>query len=205
MNRSRLLLILACLVAAAGLGYLVLRGGPPGGQPARVAGPASVGGPFTLVDQDGRKVDQRLLKGKWTAVFFGFTYCPDVCPMTLQTLAAAQDQLGPKAKDLQFVFISVDPARDTPAQLKTYLSAEVFPKGVIGLTGTPEQVAGATRAYRAYAQKEGEGADYVVNHTSAVYLMDPKGRFDRVLAYSLTPDEIARQISAAMRDGPKPG
>ena len=208
MNRSRLLLIIACVVAAAGLGYLVLRGGPPGGpaggQSGRSVGSASVGGPFTLVDQDGRKVDERLLKGKWTAVFFGFTYCPDVCPTTLQTLAAAQDRLGPKAKDLQFLFISVDPGRDTPAQLKTYLSSPVFPKGVIGLTGTPDQVAGATKAYRAYAQKEGEGPDYVVNHTSAVYLMDPNGRFDRVLAYSLTPDEIARQISTAMRDGPKP-
>ncbi len=205
MNRTRLILILACVLAAAGLGFLVLRGGAAGTGTSRTATAVSIGGPFSLVDQDGRKVDQHLLDGRWSAVFFGFTYCPDVCPTTLQTLALAQDRLGPRAKDLQVVFISVDPGRDTPAQLKTYLSSPMFPKGSVGLTGTPDQVAAATRAYRAYAQKDGEGADYVINHTSAVYLMDPKGRFDRVLAYSLTPDEIARQITTAMREGPKPG
>jgi len=202
MNRLRLLLIIACVIAAAGLGYLVVRG-VSGGPINRGVSAAAIGGPFALVDQNGRKVDEALLKGKWSAVFFGFTYCPDVCPTTLQTLAQAQDRLGPKAGDLQIVFISVDPERDTPAQLKTYLSSPVFPKGMLGLTGTSDQVAGAARAYRAYFQKEGDGADYLVNHTSAVYLMDPKGQFDRVLAYSLTPEEIARQIATAMREGPK--
>lgn len=161
--------------------------------------PAAVGGPFQLVDQNGKPADETLLKGKWTVVFFGFTYCPDVCPTTLQALAAAQQQLGPKADKLQVVLISLDPARDTPAQLKTYLASDAFPKGIIGLTGTPEQVAAAAKAYRVYFKKNGEGADYLVDHSTAAYLMDPKGRFDRIIPFGVSPEEIALQISEAMR------
>ncbi len=158
-----------------------------------------IGGPFRLIDQHGRAQDQSLLKGKWTAVFFGYTFCPDVCPTTLQTLGVAQDRLGPKAARLQVVFITVDPDRDTPAQLRAYLSSPAFPKGTIGLTGSREAVAAAAKAYHVFYQKQGSGDDYTVEHSSAVYLMSPKGRFDRVIAYGLTPDEIVRQISEAMR------
>jgi protein SCO1/2 len=158
----------------------------------------AVGGPFKLVDQNGRPQDQSILKGKWSAVFFGYTFCPDVCPTTLQTLAEAQDRLGPKARDFQVVFISVDPARDTPAQLKTYLSSPAFPKGTIGLTGTDAQVAQAAKAYHAYYQKQGSGQNYEVQHGSAVYLMDPKGRFSGIVAFGAPPDEVARQISEKM-------
>ncbi len=160
---------------------------------------ALVGGKFNLVDQTGAPRDQTLLKGKWSAVFFGYTYCPDVCPTTLQTLAEAQDRLGPKARKFQVVFVSVDPARDTPAQLRAYLSSGAFPKGTIGLTGTSDQVAEAAKVYRVFYQKAGAGPDYTVDHASQVYLMDPKGRFDRVIAYGLSPDEVARQVSDAMR------
>lgn len=159
----------------------------------------AVGGPFHLTDQNGKAVDESLLKGKWSLVFFGYTFCPDVCPTTLTTLARAQDLLGPKAKKLQVVFISVDPARDTPGQLKTYLSSPAFPKGTVGLTGTAAQVDATTKAYKVYYAKQGAGADYAMDHSAAVYLMDPKGRFDRVVAYGLTPEEIAKQISDAMR------
>jgi protein SCO1/2 len=159
---------------------------------------ASVGGPFHLTDQGSRPQDQSLLQGKWSAVFFGYTYCPDVCPTTLQALGEAQDRLGPKAAGLQVVFISVDPGRDTPAQLKTYLSNPAFPKGTIGLTGTPAQVAEAAKAYHVFYQPTGTGTDYAVQHSSAVYLMDKGGRFNRVIAYGLSPDEMARQISEAM-------
>jgi len=159
-----------------------------------------VGGPFKLIDQNGQPRDQSLLKGKWTAVFFGFTFCPDVCPATLQTLAEAQDRLGPKAADFQVVFITVDPERDTPAQLKAYLSSSAFPKGTIGLTGSDDAVAKTAKAYHVYYAKAGTGPAYDVQHSSAAYLMDPKGRFDRVLAFGLTPDEAAKQISDAMRE-----
>lgn len=195
--RSAIFLALG-LAAAATLAVLAARNG--GFQPQAAQG-AAVGGAFTMVDQDGRPVDESVLKGKWSAVFFGFTYCPDVCPTTLQTLAAAEDQLGPKARDLQVVFVSVDPKRDTPAQLKAYLSADSFPPGAIGLTGTPEQVAAIAKAYHVYYEVAGEGDGYLVNHSTPTYLMDPKGRFNRIIPYNLPPAEVARQIADAMRGG----
>jgi protein SCO1/2 len=161
--------------------------------------PAVVGGDFHLVDQTGRAVDQTILKGKWSAVFFGYTYCPDVCPTTLATLGQAVDELGRSAKDFQVVFITVDPHRDTPAQLKAYLSSGSFPKGTIGLTGADQQVAVAANAYKVYFQKQGAGANYSVDHSSAIYLMNPQGRFDSVIAYGLTPDQTRDDILRAMR------
>ena len=93
----------------------------------------------------------------------------------------------------------MDPQRDRPAQLKAYLADPAFPKGTIGLTGTPDQVAAAARAYRVYYRKAGEGEAYLVDHSTAAYLMDPRGRFDRILPFGITPDEAARQIAEAMR------
>lgn len=162
--------------------------------------PSAVGGPFTLIDQDGRPVTEAVLQGKWSAVFFGFTYCPDFCPTTLASLKAAKAQLAPKQqRELQVIFVSVDPARDTPAALKAYLADDSFPTGTLGLTGSAEQVAAAAKAYRAYYARKGEGENYLVDHSTAVYLMDPKGRFVRVLAYGLSPEESAGQIRDAMR------
>ena len=161
--------------------------------------PAAVGGPFKLTTQAGARVDEHVLKGKWSAVFFGYTYCPEACPTTLTTLGRAQDLLGPKAKDLQVVFVSIDPQRDTPAVLKTYLSSQSFPRGTIGLTGSAAEVAVAAKAYHVYYAKAGKGADYTMDHSTALYLMDPRGRFQRVIAYGVTPEEMARQIADAMR------
>lgn len=158
-----------------------------------------VGGPFQLVNQDGKPVDESVLKGKWSVVFFGYTYCPDVCPATMQAVRAAVDQLGPKGKDVQIVFISVDAGRDKPAVLRDWLQAQNLPAGTLGLTGTPQQVAAAAKAYRVVYEIQGEGGDYQVNHSTAAYLMSPRGRFDRVLAYGLTPEQMADQIRRAMR------
>ncbi len=200
MKQFRLAVILCCIAAAIGLGVLVSIKGPPPKAPT-AEGALQIGGDFKLVDQDAKPVDQRMLKGKWSAVFFGFTYCPDICPTTLQTLGTAVDQLGPKGKDLQIILISVDPERDTPPKLKAYLASPGFPKGIIGLTGTPDQVKGAVKAYRAYFEKDGTGDAYLVNHTSLIYLMNPEGKFSRVLTYGLSPDENARQILDAMKTG----
>ncbi|KQV55344.1 MULTISPECIES: SCO family protein [unclassified Caulobacter] len=196
MPRHRLVLILACVVGLAVTAGLAWNAGVFKSQPT-----AAVGGPFQLVDQNGAPATEKVLKGKWSAVFFGFTYCPDVCPGTLQGLAAATDQLGPKAKDFQIVFISIDPGRDTAAQMKTYLSADYVPKSTIGLTGTPEQVAAAAKAYKVYYAKVGDGPGYTMDHSTAIYLMDPKGRFKTVIPYNLPPDEIARRVKDAMREG----
>lgn len=196
MPRHRLVLILACLIGLAVTAGLAWNAGVFKSQST-----AAVGGPFQLVDQNGAPATEKALKGKWSAVFFGFTYCPDVCPGTLQGLAAATDQLGPKAKDFQIVFISIDPGRDTAAQMKTYLSADYVPKSTIGLTGSPEQVAAAAKAYKVYYAKVGDGPGYTMDHSTAIYLMDPKGRFKTVIPYNLPPDEIARRVKDAMREG----
>ncbi|KSB89278.1 photosynthetic protein synthase I [Caulobacter vibrioides] len=195
MNRNRLMVLAVCIVGVLVAGALIVESGVFRSAPK----PAAVGGPFELVDYDGKPTDESVLKGKWSAMFFGFTYCPDVCPGTLQALATASDQLGPRAKDLQIVMISVDPARDTPAQMKTYLTAGHLPKNIVGLTGTQEQVDATVKAYRAYAKKVGDGPDYTVDHSTMIYVIDPKGRFHSVIGYGSPPDEIARQLKAAMK------
>ena len=171
---------------------------PRPAAPAQSAGSAQPGGPFTLVDQDGRSVDQRILNGKWSIVFFGYTFCPDFCPTTLTTLGKTMQALGPAAAKMQVVFITVDPERDTPQALKAYLSSKVFPKNIIGLTGTPAQVARAAKDYVVFYQKEGTGPNYTMDHSTALYLMDPNGQFHGVIADQITPKEQAQQITDAM-------
>lgn len=202
MNRPRILFAVACLALAAVIGGVTFMNLNAAGKfatpQASSSGKALIGGPFQLVDQNGKAVDQSLLKGKWSAVFFGYTFCPDVCPTNLQTMAAAEDKLGAQAKDVQVVFVSIDPQRDTPQQLKAYLSSKAFPVGTIGLTGTAAQVDKAAKAYRVYYAKNGTGSDYTMDHSSATYLMDPKGEFVSVIPYGMTPAQVADQIRSAM-------
>ncbi|WP_292071663.1 SCO family protein [Brevundimonas sp. UBA7534] len=204
-RRSVLLFAGACIVFAAVLALVTMvvvsgRGGA-GADEATSTGQPLVGGEFHLVDQDGRPVDQTMLDGKWSLVFFGFTYCPEFCPTTLAELAAVQQRLGAQADDLQIVFISIDPQRDTPPALKDYLSSDGFPQGTIGLTGTPEQVAQAAKAYRAYYEKVGEGDGYTMNHSLTVYLMGPDGKFRTAVAYGLGPEKSTKIIQDAMARG----
>lgn len=195
MQRARPLLIVALLAIAVAVGLYAFRADLFDSPPE----PSLIGGSFQMVDQTGKPVDQDILLGKWSAVFFGFTYCPDVCPATLQALSSAVPLLKPaQAKKLQIVFVSVDPARDTPAQVKLYLDSQRLPPGTIGLTGSQAQVDATAKVYRVVHQKAGEGANYTMNHSTAVYLMDPKGRFDSVLAYGLTPPQMAELIAKAM-------
>ena len=205
-RRSIVLFAAACAAIAVALVVvtLIVVSRPAGGlQPGEVVstGQAQVGGPFQLVDQEGRPVDESLLEGKWSLVFFGFTYCPDFCPTTLAALEATKQRLGDKAKDLQIIFISVDPERDTPQALEDYLSSDGFPEGVIGLTGTPAQVRAAADAYRAYYQKVGEGEGYTMNHSLTVYLMGPDGTFRTAVAEELGPERSAAIIERAMARG----
>ena len=201
-RRPVVLFAAACAVIALALGLItmvVVKGREQSAQVAESGtGQPSVGGPFTLTNQDGQVVDQSILKDKWTLVFFGFTYCPDYCPTTLGVLNAVQERMGDKAKDLQIVFVSIDPERDTPKLLKDYLSSDGFPDGVIGLTGTPEQTAQVAKAYRAFYQKVGEGEGYTMNHSLTVYLMGPDGQFRSAVAHDLGPDKTAKLIERAM-------
>lgn len=204
-RRPVILFAAACAVIALALGLItmvVVGGRQQAAQTTDAAtGQPLVGGPFTLTDQDGLVVDQSILEGKWSLVFFGFTYCPDYCPTTLGVLNAVQERMGDKAKDLQIVFISIDPERDTPQMLKDYLSSDGFPDDVIGLTGTPEQVAQVAREYRAFYQKVGEGEGYTMNHGLTVYLMGPDGRFRSAVAHDLGPSRTATLIENAMEKG----
>jgi protein SCO1/2 len=198
----RISLVIAAAAAAllAGTAAVVVLK-PWQDRPSQASG-VEVGGPFHLKDQDGRPVDERVLKGKGSAVFFGFTYCPEACPTTLLALGQAQDLLGPKARDFQTVFISVDPGRDTPAVVKAYLNNPAFPKATLGLTGDASQVDSVARSYHVFYEKAGDGADYTVNHSTMTYLMNPKGQFACVLPYGLTPEQAADRIGRAMRAGP---
>ncbi|WP_292054806.1 MULTISPECIES: SCO family protein [unclassified Brevundimonas] len=206
-RRSIIVFAAICTILSLGLALFAVtvwsnRNGSDAPRAREVAtGQPLIGGDFTLVNQDGDTVDQTMLDGKWSLVFFGFTYCPDYCPTTLGVLNAVQEQLGDDAKDLQIVFISIDPARDTPQMLKDYLSSEGFPKGVIGLTGTQEQVDAAAKAYRVYYKKEGTGEGYTMNHTLTVYLMGPDGQLRSPLAHDLGPDKAVGVIRRVMARG----
>ncbi len=188
MSRTMKVLLgvwIATLAVAAGwIGWDAVRGGGP-----------SIGGPFTLIDQDGRTITSDSLKGKPTLIYFGFTYCPDVCPTSLLLMETAVEQLGPDAtKKVNLVFITVDPERDTPALLKGYVPN--FGPTFIGLTGTPQQVADVARAFRVYYQKVPgkDGGPYLMDHSSIVYLLDRNGRFVTHFTHEAKADAIATAV-----------
>ncbi|WP_420477923.1 SCO family protein [Brevundimonas sp. FT23028] len=203
-RRSILIFAGACIAIAAALVVvtLVVVGRQPSVRPGGEVistGQPQVGGPFQLVNEDGQAVDQTLLNGKWSLVFFGFTYCPDFCPATLGMLEATKQQLGAEGEDLQLVFISIDPERDTPKAMKDYLST--YPMDVIGLTGTPDQVRDAADAYRAVYEKVGDGDNYTMNHSLTIYLMGPDGQFRAPLGHDIGPARAADIIRRNMARG----
>jgi protein SCO1/2 len=160
-----------------------------------------LGGPFSLVNQEGRAVTERDFAGRWLLVYFGFTYCPDVCPTELGTIAAALDAMGAAGERVTPVLISVDPQRDTPAQLADYVSR--FHPRMQGLTGTPEQVAAAARAYRVFYSRvqRPNMTDYTMDHSSFIYLVGPDGRVRSLFRPETTPEAIAGAVAAQMRAG----
>lgn len=202
MPRRHLMIFAALvLLLAAGIGGYAWRNG----QLPQVhgTGEALVGGPFILTDQNGKRVTEKDFLGKYMLVFFGYTYCPDVCPTELQVMMAALDALGPEADKVQPVFISIDPARDTPDVLKAYVAN--FGPRLIGLTGTPEEVAAVAKAYRAYYAKAGDTSsttDYLMDHSSIIYLMGPDGRFVRHMPYTTDAAKLASELKEAVSTSP---
>jgi cytochrome oxidase Cu insertion factor (SCO1/SenC/PrrC family) len=134
------------------------------------------GGPFTLVDQNGATVTDATYRGKYLLVYFGYTYCPDLCPTALQNITETLDELGPDADRIQALFITIDPARDTPAKLKEYTAS--FHPGIIGLTGSSAQIAAVAKAYHVtYSKAENvDDDDYIMDHSTFVYIVDPDGK-----------------------------
>lgn len=156
-----------------------------------------VGGPFSLMDVDGRTVTDRDLLGKPTLIYFGFTYCPEICPTTLTDIGQWLEKLGPEAARLNVVFITVDPQRDTAPQLKRYLSN--FDPRIRGLTGSPEAIAATAKAYRIYYSKVPlEGGEYTVDHSTAVYLFDRRGEFVGPIGYGSSPDQALERLKAVL-------
>jgi protein SCO1 len=154
---------------------------------------AAIGGPFSLEDQNGRPFTDQDMKGRPFLVFFGYTHCPDVCPTTLFDMSQVLQKLGPDADRTGALFITVDPERDTPAVLKDYLSN--FDPHLRGLTGDPNAVNAALKAYRVYAKKVPlQHGDYTMDHTAVVYLMDKDGHFVAPFNLKQTPDAAAGEL-----------
>src|SRR4029077_17880368 len=147
---------------------------------------SAIGGPFRLVDQNGKTVTDADLKGKWSLVYFGYTHCPDACPTALNDIAIALDQLGPKREAVRSVFITVDPQRDKPAVLTAFVTS--CAAAILALSGSPEEIARAAKAYRVYYAKHPEpGGDYSMDHSSVIYVMDPEGRFTPSFTHKTPP------------------
>lgn len=180
MKTIRIALWAVVALVAVGVGALAFQ---TTREPGGVTVTADIGGPFTLTNQHGETVTQADLIGSPHAVFFGYTYCPDVCPTTLWELSTYMAALGEDADDLKVVFVSVDPERDTPEALGEYISA--FDDRIIGLTGSREAIDETVRAYRAYYKihPEDEQGDVLIDHTATTYLFDEAGRFTGTIAY----------------------
>ena len=184
-----LLVGLAACLAVAGVAVWLL------GAPGPVEEAAAIGGPFTLVDGAGKDVTDRTFRGKYMLVYFGYTFCPDVCPTTLSDVTQALDKLGPAADRLQPLFITVDPGRDTPDVVRQYAAA--FSPRLQGLTGSAAQIAAVAKEYRVYYAPHKTGpnpGDYTMDHSSILYVMDPSGRFAGIIRADEDPDALATDL-----------
>ena len=193
MKRRPVLAIGGIAVAAAVAGTTVaLRPWfAPAPEPVTAA---DIGGPFALVAPDGRTVTDAGFRGRWMLVYFGYTQCPDACPTALTSIAAALDLLKTQRGSVAPVFITVDPARDTPAVMGHYVA--LFDRQITGLTGTQAQIDRVTREYRVYAARHPtKDGGYTMDHSSIIYLMDPQGRFNSVLDGAANPEDIAAKIT----------
>jgi protein SCO1 len=203
MNRRKGLLAAAVMVGAIAVGAgatalwmgLALR--------AQVqSGATKIGGPFTLVDDTGVQVSEADLKGKSTVMYFGYTFCPEVCPTTLTDLVQWMQMIGRDADRLNYVFVTVDPERDTPKVMHDYVSA--FDPRIRGLTGTSEQIAKVTKEYGVYYKRiPTSDGGYVMDHSAVLYMMDPNVRFVGVIPYQEdTAKAVAKLKKLAAQSAP---
>ncbi len=191
-GKMRILLVSLAMVAAGGIGWL-LSDWMLSDKGARQATPsrAAIGGPFALTDGDGKTWTDKDFRGKLMVIYFGYAYCPDVCPTSLGAAGVALDQLGPAAEAIVPIFITVDPERDHGQELKNYAAA--FHPRMIGLGGAPDAIAAAARAYRVYFKKtvSADGSPYLMDHSSILYVMGRDGQFLTHFNHMATPEEIA--------------
>ncbi|MDO9486795.1 MAG: SCO family protein [Sphingomonadaceae bacterium] len=190
-------LLLLCAVGGA----LLYRAQGPGGDRPPLEG-ASIGGPFALVDGDGKPVTDKDFAGKWQLIYFGYTFCPDICPTDMQRLAQgyrAFEAADPaRAATVQPIFVTIDPSRDTPAVVKAFTAA--FHPKFVGLTGTQPQVDAALKAYRVYAARgPGNGADYLMDHSAIAYLIDPEGKPISFLSQGSSAEDVTAELAKWVR------
>lgn len=201
---TRILLIVVLGLALAGGGLLAWyivqppQSGAIVSGETRSSGAALIGGPFVLTDQTGQQRSEADLEGHYALIYFGYTYCPDICPTSLSTMTQGIDLLEERAPEKAAavlpVFVTVDPERDTVEALAGY--AEHFHPRFLALTGTPEQVAGAAKAYRIFYQKveEPSASDYLMDHSSIIYLMGPDGGYLTHFTHASTAEDIAKAL-----------
>jgi cytochrome oxidase Cu insertion factor (SCO1/SenC/PrrC family) len=202
-TQFRILRYLIALLAggAAGLAAYLILGldGTSSVGPTTTSGRALIGGSFELVDQNGKTRTDAEFRGKYMLVYFGYTQCPDICPTGLQAMAESLDALGKDAEKIQPIFITVDPARDTPKVMKDYV-ANFHPR-LLGLTGSAAQVAKAAKAYRVYYARVGKAGDedYTMDHSSFTYLMGPDGKYLTHFSHGTPPEKVAERIRKLLK------
>jgi protein SCO1/2 len=197
MNRPLALipyLLLLAAVAAGTLWHLGDLQSQRGVQTVSTGERVAIGGPFRLTDQNQMVRTEKDFQGKYMLVFFGYTYCPDVCPTTLAVMADALEKMGSLADKVTPVFITVDPKRDTPEKIKSYLSS--FGTRFVGLTGDVSDIAAVAKEYRVYYREHAaeNGGEYTVDHSGVVYLMDPTGMFIANYSLETSPDTLAADL-----------
>lgn len=193
MNRRALLVSAVAVAALGGLGASYVLNN------RHVADSLAVGGPFKLIGTDGQEVTEAAVKGKYSLFFFGFTFCPDACPTALNTFTLVLNKLGAEADKIQPVFVSIDPERDKPAVLKEYLTS--FDPRIMGLTGTPEEIAETAKKFRVYYARQGEGEFYLMDHSTAIIVMNPDFEYAGVLAGNMQPDDMVARLKELISQG----
>jgi protein SCO1/2 len=199
---------IAALLVATGIGVLAF-GAPElrAGDGMEIGVDRSARGTFSLVDHRGRRVTERNFSGRFLLVFFGYTFCPDVCPTDLQTIGMAVKQLGEAGKRVQPIFVTLDPERDTADILVRYVTH--FHPRFLGLTGSPDEIALAAQTYgvlfmkaiQGEAGKGAAGVRYVIDHSAIIYLLGPDGRFLAAYRHGIGPGELASALSKHLKGG----
>ncbi len=194
MRRRRFPLIVLSVAAALGLALVVtglFRPDESNVGAARV----NVGGAFTLTNQEGVTVTDEDFRGGYTLIYFGYTYCPDLCPTELQTITFALDELGDDAKKITPLFVTIDPTRDTVEAMRDYVSH--FHPRLVGLTGTDQQIKQITKSFGVYytvSDDDGSSTEYLMDHSTTLFLMGPDGQYRTHLRASATAKEMANAI-----------
>jgi protein SCO1 len=193
---------IGALVAVTALALFLTLPGDTNDFPERTTGTPLIGGPFELVAHDGSVVTDESFRGSFMLIYFGFTYCPDVCPTELQVMSGALDLLGDNAEKVRPLLITIDPERDTVEAMAQYVSN--FHPRLMGLSGTAEQIAAAASAYRVYYEKvedPNSNAEYTMDHSSVVYLMDPDGSFVAHFGPGTGSEKMAEKIQSLIDAG----